>query len=91
MEGAVEQGWVEQVLEVEEQAQKNHCSNEVKTNFCNFSKMKIKKMKLKKLTYTQCTFHLFHKCLEGAVEQGWVEQVLEVEEQAHVGHKQPLK
>jgi hypothetical protein len=48
----------------------------------------MKKNEIKnKLTYTHCTFHLFHKCLEGAVEQEWVEQVLEVEEQAHVGQK----
>jgi hypothetical protein len=42
-------------------------------------------------THTHLNLHLFRKCLEGAVEQEWVEQVLEVEEQAHVGRKQPLK
>jgi hypothetical protein len=42
-------------------------------------------------THTHLNLHIFHRCLEGAVEQEWVEQVLEAEEQAHVSHKQPLK
>jgi hypothetical protein len=38
-------------------------------------------------THIHLNLHIFHKCLERVVEQEWVEQVLEVEEQAHVGHK----